>query len=69
MNLIQINKEKFQENSAVHISTIRNTEHLHRPTANLSHFEKSTPYAIFKIFNSFLCSHTSLMNEKAQFNL
>ena len=63
------NNKKFQSNSVLHSSTTRNMYHLHRPTAKVSHFKKSTSFVIFKIFNSFPCRCSSLMNEKAQFNL
>jgi hypothetical protein len=40
MNFVVNNKEHFQTNSAVHSVNTRNRGHLHRPTANLLHFQK-----------------------------
>jgi len=66
MNFVVNNQERFQTNSAIHSNT-RNRDHLHRPTANLSCFQKSAYYAGTKIFNSLPSNFRSLMNEKAQF--
>jgi hypothetical protein len=63
-----INKqEHFQANSAVHSVNTRNKHHLHRPTANLTGFQKSIYYSGIKIFNNLPSSLESLMNEKAKF--
>ena len=45
MNLNVKNKEKFQTNSVLHKMNTRNKCHLHRPTTNLSSFQKRIHYA------------------------
>jgi IS1 family transposase len=52
MNFLVNNKEHFQKNSAIHSVNSRNRDHLHRPTANLSCFQKSAYCAGIKIFKS-----------------
>jgi hypothetical protein len=63
------NQENFQTNSAVHGVNTRNRGHLHRPTANLSCFQKSAYYAGIKIFNSLPSNLRSLMNKQTQFKV
>jgi IS1 family transposase len=69
MNFIVKNQELFQTNSAVHSVNTRNKHQLHRPTANLSCFQKSAFYTGIKIFNSLPSSLTSLVNKKSQFKV
>jgi IS1 family transposase len=69
MNSDVSNQEHFQTNSAIHSVNIKNRDHLHRPTANLSCFQKSVYYADIKIFNSLSSNLRSLMNKKAQFKV
>jgi hypothetical protein len=52
MNVFVNNQEHFQKNSAIHSVNTRIGDHLHRPTANLSCFQKSAYYAGIKIFNT-----------------
>jgi hypothetical protein len=40
MNIIINNQENFQTNSFIHNINTRNKHHLHRPSANLSFFNK-----------------------------
>jgi len=39
MNFVVKNRERFYTNSAIHSVNTRNMDHLHRPTANLSHLQ------------------------------
>jgi hypothetical protein len=41
MNFIVNNQEHFQTNSAIYSVNARNRDSIHRPTANLSHFQKN----------------------------
>jgi IS1 family transposase len=59
----------FQTNSAIHCVNTRNNHHLHRPTANLTCFQKSLYYSGIKIFNNLPASLKSLINEKAKFKI
>jgi hypothetical protein len=45
INLIRKNQVHFQTNADVHSVNTRNKHHLHRPTTNLSPFQKSAYYA------------------------
>jgi len=63
MNLNVNNQENFQTNSNAHSITVRNKHHVHIPNANLSCFQKSTFFAVIKIFNSLPHSVTCLKNE------
>jgi IS1 family transposase len=65
MNFVVNNQELFQTNSAIHSVNTRNRDHLHRPVANLSCFQKSAYYVAIKIFNSLPSSLRSLMNKNA----
>jgi hypothetical protein len=67
MNFLVNNQENFQTNSPIHSINTSNKHHLHRPTANLSCFQKSTFYSSIRIFNSLPCNIKNLKNEKAQF--
>ena len=69
MNFIVNMEEKFQTNSSVHSFNTWSRHHLHRPTANLSCFQKSVVFGGIKIFYSFLLSLSSLRNEEAQFKV
>jgi IS1 family transposase len=69
MNFFVNNQEHFQTNSAIHSVNTRNRGHLHRPTANLSCFQKSAYYPDIKIFNSLPSSLRSLMNKQTQFKI
>jgi hypothetical protein len=66
MNFVVNNQEHFQTNSAIHCVNTRNRDHLHRPTANLSCFQKSAHCAGIKIFNRLPSNLRSLMNKKEQ---
>jgi hypothetical protein len=52
VNLIVNNLELLQTNSTLHSINTRNKNHLHRPVASLSCFQKGAHYAGIKIFNS-----------------
>jgi hypothetical protein len=69
LNFVINNLEHFQTNSAIHCVNTRNKHHLHRPTANLICFQKSTYYSGIKPFNNVPASPKSLMNEKAKFKI
>jgi IS1 family transposase len=69
MNFLVNNQEHFQTNSAIHSVNTRNRDHLHRPIANLSCFQRSAYYAGIKIFNRLPSNLRSLMNKKAQFKV
>jgi hypothetical protein len=69
MNFVVNNQEHFQKNSAIHSVNTTNREHLHRPTVNLSSFQKSAYYAGIKIFNSLPSNLRSLMNKQTQFKI
>jgi hypothetical protein len=51
MNFVVNNHEHFQTISPINSVNTRNRDHLHRPTANFSRFQKSAYYAGIKIFN------------------
>jgi hypothetical protein len=59
------NQEQFHTESGRHGVNTRNRDHVHRPTANLSCFQKSAYYADIKIFNSLPSKLPSLTNKKA----
>jgi hypothetical protein len=42
INFIKNNEEHFQTNADVHTVNTRHKHYLHKPTANLSFFQKST---------------------------
>jgi hypothetical protein len=69
MNFCVNNQEKFQTDSWIHNINTRNKHHLHRPTANLSCFQKNAFYSEIRIFNSVPRSITNLKNEKAKFKV
>jgi hypothetical protein len=52
-----------------HSVNTRNKNQLHKPTANLSCFQKSAYYAGIKISNNLPSNLTSLVNKKAQFKV
>ena len=59
----------IQTNSSVHNINTRNKDHLHRPVANLSCFQKGASYSVIRIFNSLTRSIKNLKNEKTQFKV
>jgi hypothetical protein len=67
MNFVVNNQEHFQTSSARHSVNPSNKNHIHRPTANISCFQKCAHYAGIKIFNRLLSNLRSLMNKKAQY--
>jgi hypothetical protein len=69
LNFIINNQEHFQINSVVHSVNTRNKNHLHRPVASLTGFQKSTYYSGINIFNNLPSSLKSPMNEKATFKV
>jgi hypothetical protein len=69
MNFVVNNQVHFQTNSVIHNVNTKNRDHLHRPTANLSYFQKSAYYSGIKIFNSLSPSFKILTNKKAQFKV
>jgi hypothetical protein len=66
MNFVVNNQEHFETNLVIHSVNTRNRDHLHRPTANLSCFEKSAYCAGIKIFNSLPSDLRSLMDKQTQ---
>jgi hypothetical protein len=64
MNFVVNNQEHFQTNSAVHSVNTRNRDHLHRPTAKLSCFQKSGYYAVIRMFSP-PWNLRSLINKKS----
>jgi hypothetical protein len=69
MNFVVNNEEHFQTNSAVHSVNTWNRDHLKRPFAILSCFQKSAYCSGIEIFNSLPSRLKSLMNERAQFKV
>ena len=69
MDFIVSNQKKKFKNSSLHNINTRNKQHLYRPNANVSCFQKRTFYAGIKIFSSLPRSLTILKNEKANFKL
>jgi IS1 family transposase len=69
MNFVVNNQEHFQTNSAIHSVNTRNRDHVHRPTAKLSCFQKRAYYADIKIFNILPSNLRSLMNKQTQFKV
>ena len=67
MSFIINNQKIFQTNSSIHNMNTRNKNHLHRPNAKLSFFQKSIFYAGMKIFDILPPSVTILKNDKAKF--
>jgi hypothetical protein len=49
VNFFVNNEKHFQMNSAIHSVNTRNKDHIHRPTANFSCFQKSAYCAGIKI--------------------
>jgi hypothetical protein len=66
MNFIVNIQEHFQTNSAIYSVDTRNKNQLHRPTANISCFQKNAYYEGIKIFNILQFCLTSLVNKKVQ---
>jgi hypothetical protein len=58
-----------QTNNTVHSVNTRNKLQQHKPTANISCFQKCAFYAAIKIFNSLPSSLTNPMNKKTQFKV
>jgi hypothetical protein len=69
LNFVINNLEHFQTNSTIHCVHTRNKHYMHKPTANLTHFQKSTYYAGINTFNNLPASLKSLMNEKVKFKI
>jgi hypothetical protein len=69
MNFFGNNQEYFKTNLSVHTINTRIEHYLHRPTANLSCFQKSTFYAGINIFSSLLVNLMSLRSKEAQFKV
>jgi hypothetical protein len=69
MNSIVNNLELFQTNSAIHSVNTRNKNHLHRPVANFSCFQKGAYYADIKIFNSLPPSLKTISDKKEKFKV
>jgi hypothetical protein len=69
MNSVVNNQGLFLTDSAIPSINTRNREHLHRPTANLSYFQKSAYYAGIKIFNSLPPNLRSVMNKRAPYKV
>jgi hypothetical protein len=69
INFITNNKEHFQTNAEVHSVHTRHKHYPHKPTTNLSCFQKSAYYAGIKIGNNMLSDLKNLMNVKAQFKI
>jgi hypothetical protein len=63
------NQEMFPTNSAIHTVNTSNKNELHRPTANLSCFQKSAYYAGVKIFNSLPSNLSTLIDKQVQFKV
>jgi hypothetical protein len=56
LSFIINNLEHYQTNSAIYCVNTRNRHHLHRRTANLTCFQKSTYYSGIIIFNNLSAS-------------
>jgi hypothetical protein len=69
MNFFVNNQEHFQTNSLIHNMNMRNKHQLHRPTANLSCFQKNAFYSGIRVFNNLTRSITNLKNEKTKFKV
>jgi hypothetical protein len=67
LNFVNSNQDHFQANSVVHSVNTRNKDHIRRPIANLTGFQKSTYYSGINISNSVPSGLKSLINEKATF--
>jgi hypothetical protein len=67
MNFAVIAKNFFRQ--ILQFCNTRNRDHLHRPTANLSCFQKRAYSTGISIFNSLPSNFRSIMNEKAQFKV
>jgi hypothetical protein len=68
-NFVVSNQELFQTNSAIHSAKTKNRDHLHRPVANLSCFQKVHTMLASKPSTVFRKNLESLMNKKAQFKV
>jgi hypothetical protein len=69
LNFVANNQELSQTNPTIHGVNTRNSDHLHRPVANLSCFQKSAYYAGIRIFDSLPSNLESHMIKKAQFEV
>jgi hypothetical protein len=69
MNFIVNYIELYQTNSAFHSVNTRNKNHLHRPTAYLSCFQKCAYYAGIKTFNSVPPSLKTVSDKKETFKV
>jgi hypothetical protein len=66
MNFNVNNPELSQTNSTVHSVNTRNKYHIHRPTANLSCFQKGAYYAGIKMFNILPPSLKTILDKKGE---
>jgi hypothetical protein len=64
LSFIANNQEHFLMNSAIHTVNTRNMDHLHRPIANLSYFQKGAYYFDIRMFNNLQLYLKSLLNKK-----
>jgi hypothetical protein len=69
INFFVNNQENVQTHSSIHNINTRNKHQFHRPTANLSCFQKNAFYSGIRIFNSLPHSITTLKNEKTKFKV
>jgi hypothetical protein len=67
MDLIVNNLELFQTNSTMHSVNTRNKNHLHRPIAILSCFQKNAYYACIKILSILPPSLKTILDKKEKF--
>jgi hypothetical protein len=63
------NNELFQTNADLHSVNTRHKHYLHKPTANLSCFQKGAYYDRIQIFNNLLSDLKSLKSERARFKM
>jgi hypothetical protein len=68
-NFLTNNKEHFQTNADVHNVNKRHKHYFHKPTVNLSCFQKNAYYAGIKIFSILPSDLTSLINDKVRFKI
>jgi hypothetical protein len=67
INFITDNVENFQTSADVHIVNTRHKHRIHKPTANLSCFQKGVYYAGIKIVSNLPSDPKGLMNENSLF--
>ena len=69
MNFIVSYQENCETNTSIHNINTMNEHHFHRPSANLSCFQKSTFCAGITVVNRLPHSLTILKNEKTKFKV